>query len=191
VRDTFGLVGDSLGDPISWILPFPGGIVRTGTDGIDQRARYIDEIDQLRRDSIDFYATLRSISRQRRRAQVDRGEGQRQDIPRVVSDAEPSARPPAATDDAPPAPPAPRAQTRPVAQQTPARPQPARRTVRSGAADRAVPAAPAPQAERTPWVMPQAAMAAVPQPALRNAAPIRVRPDGSWVVDPRFPSQGR
>jgi phospholipid-binding lipoprotein MlaA len=196
VRDTFGLIGDSVGDPVGWILPFPGGLVRSGVDGIDTRSRHITDLEQLRRDSVDFYATLRSISRQRRQAEVDRGQsGGRQDIPRPLSDMGPFApNPPAvATPDQPPARPTPRAPGRPVAQQAPAQPlaQPAPTAPARSAAPGQAAAAPAAipvQTATAPWITPQAE---APRSAAASSATVRVRPDGSWVVDPRTPTQGR
>lgn len=46
-------------------------------DATDNQARNGDAIDQLRKQSMDFYATVRSIYRQRRDAQIhNRGEGE-------------------------------------------------------------------------------------------------------------------
>lgn len=209
VRDAIGLGIDGVGDPIGWILPFPGGIVRTGMDGIDTRSRHLTDIEQLRRDSVDFYATLRSITRQRRQAEVDRGQGGgRQDIPRPTSDMNPIQPPAVAmpsqarpTRPAPVRPAAQRAATQPApAQATPAQPlvQPSPTAPPQAAAPAQTASAPAPlplQTVAAPWIRPQAA---TPQSGgePREAAggePVRVRPDGSWLVEPRpsSPSQGR
>jgi phospholipid-binding lipoprotein MlaA len=215
VRDAVGLGVDAVGDPVGWILPFPGGLVRSGVDGIDTRSRHIDDIEALRRDSVDFYATLRSITRQRRQAEVDRGQGGgTQDIPRPTSDMNPIAPPTVAT---PPQPPARRVPGRPVAQspaqQPPARPtaqapaqqapmqtsQPLVQPDQTAAAVAVAPAsAPLPlQTATAPWLQPQAAPSAAPRAAA--SAPVRVRADGSWLVEPSsasgsgagVPTQGR
>jgi phospholipid-binding lipoprotein MlaA len=54
------------------------GISRGALSGIDLRAENIDTLDALRADSLDFYARLRSIARQRRDAELGRigGEGE-------------------------------------------------------------------------------------------------------------------
>jgi phospholipid-binding lipoprotein MlaA len=43
---------------------------------IDLRARYLDAYDELERGSLDFYAKLRSVNRQRRNADLGRAPGQ-------------------------------------------------------------------------------------------------------------------
>jgi phospholipid-binding lipoprotein MlaA len=77
VRDAFGLLADTAGDPVDWILPFPGPIVRSGFDRADVRSRHVEDVEQLRRDSLDFYATVRSIARQRRANELGRGSSDR------------------------------------------------------------------------------------------------------------------
>lgn len=78
-RDLGGEVAEGFGDPFNrlvtgnpftlyWI-PF----VRGGVSGIDQRARYLDTLADIERTSLDYYATLRSLYRQRRAALI-RGE---------------------------------------------------------------------------------------------------------------------
>ena len=47
--------------------------MRGGVDGIDQRARYLDALADIERTSLDYYATIRSLYRQRRAALI-RGE---------------------------------------------------------------------------------------------------------------------
>jgi phospholipid-binding lipoprotein MlaA len=83
-RDLGGEVAESFGDPwnrlvtgnpftLYWI-PF----VRGGVDGIDQRARYLDTLADIERTSLDYYATIRSLYRQRRAALI---RGERKDLP--------------------------------------------------------------------------------------------------------------
>ena len=78
-RDTVGFVADGFLNPISWLIPLWGDAVRGTVDGIDLREQNIEAIDQLRAESLDFYARLRSIWRQRRAAELGRttpeGEG--------------------------------------------------------------------------------------------------------------------
>ena len=42
--------------------------------GIDLRARNIENIEELRRDSIDFYARIRSVYLQRRESEINNGK---------------------------------------------------------------------------------------------------------------------
>src|ERR1700730_4341878 len=73
-RDLGGQVAEGFGDPFNrlvtgnpytlyWI-PF----VRGGVAGIDQRSRYIETLADIERTSLDYYATIRSLYRQRRAA---------------------------------------------------------------------------------------------------------------------------
>jgi len=75
-RDLAGQVGEGFGDPFNrlvsgnpytlyWI-PY----VRGGVSGIDQRSRYIETLADIERTSLDYYATIRSLYRQRRAALI-------------------------------------------------------------------------------------------------------------------------
>src|ERR1700730_17924682 len=75
-RDLGGQVAEGFGDPFNrlvtgnpytlyWI-PF----VRGGIAGIDQRSRYIETLADIERTSLDYYATIRSLYRQRRAALI-------------------------------------------------------------------------------------------------------------------------
>jgi phospholipid-binding lipoprotein MlaA len=75
-RDLGGQVAEGFGDPwnnlvtgspwtLYWI-PF----VRGGVSGIDQRSRYIETLTDIERTSLDYYATIRSLYRQRRAALI-------------------------------------------------------------------------------------------------------------------------
>lgn len=77
-RDAVGYGVDTLGDPFRiWMNAIGQDGVqygRTGASGIDRRSQVLREIDDLRRNSIDFYATVRSLYAQQRDALV-RGTG--------------------------------------------------------------------------------------------------------------------
>jgi phospholipid-binding lipoprotein MlaA len=75
-RDLVGQGAEGFGDPFNrlvtgnpytlyWI-PF----VRGGVAGIDQRSRYIETLADIERTSLDYYATIRSLYRQRRAALI-------------------------------------------------------------------------------------------------------------------------
>jgi phospholipid-binding lipoprotein MlaA len=84
-RDALGIVGDSLLDPFTWLLPnehvLGFSIARFAARGIDTRSRNIETIDEIERSSIDFYATVRSLYRQRRAAEIANRMGAAQDGP--------------------------------------------------------------------------------------------------------------
>jgi phospholipid-binding lipoprotein MlaA len=77
IRDTVGLVGDSLMDPVVWYarhheqyaIPW----VRYGARAIDTRSRNIETLDEIERGAIDFYATVRTLYRQRRIDEIHNG----------------------------------------------------------------------------------------------------------------------
>ena len=48
--------------------------VRGALDGVDKRAAVLDALDQIQRTSLDFYATIRSLYRQRRIDEINNGE---------------------------------------------------------------------------------------------------------------------
>jgi phospholipid-binding lipoprotein MlaA len=73
-RDIVGNVADSFIDPANyfagkydvWYAP----LARTVVSGIDLRARNIEALADIEKTSLDFYATIRSLYRQRRAAEV-------------------------------------------------------------------------------------------------------------------------
>jgi len=87
-RDALGRAVDFFLDPLNWYLPgrdwagingwgsagaaADGG--RTIANAIDSRARNIDVLDDIERNSLDFYATIRSLYRQRRNDEIRNGE---------------------------------------------------------------------------------------------------------------------
>lgn len=81
LRDTVGLAGDIYADPVrivtsnrdqDWIYYTRGGI-----QAIDTRSRMIKTIDDLRRNSLDYYAAVRSAYTQKRQNMIH-GEKQKQ-----------------------------------------------------------------------------------------------------------------
>jgi len=82
-RDIAGRVVDAFTNPIGYFIPTVAGIGSAGVRGIDSRERNIDTIDDLEKNSLDFYAALRSLYRQNRQGMIDNGEpsGQTLDIP--------------------------------------------------------------------------------------------------------------
>jgi phospholipid-binding lipoprotein MlaA len=66
VRDTVAFFGDGFLNPITWFVPFWGATLRSTVDGLHLRTDNLEQIAALRAESLDFYARLRSVWRQRR-----------------------------------------------------------------------------------------------------------------------------
>jgi phospholipid-binding lipoprotein MlaA len=73
-RDLIGQVGDGLADPGNYVAGqhhlLWAVMTRTATSGIDQRSRNIETLADIERTALDNYATIRSLYRQRREAQI-------------------------------------------------------------------------------------------------------------------------
>jgi phospholipid-binding lipoprotein MlaA len=83
VRDTSGQVVDLAFDPLTvlgavdigiFIVPTELGLARTGAEALSFRERNIENIDELRRSSIDEYAAVRTLYRQLRAAEIRNGD---------------------------------------------------------------------------------------------------------------------
>ena len=72
-RDGVGLLADGFMDPLDYVAPFGALAARTVVRGVDERLRVIDTLDEIERTSIDYYATLRSLYRQRRGDEIRNG----------------------------------------------------------------------------------------------------------------------
>lgn len=78
-RDGVGRAVDSLVlDPIGLLGAigkselFPYSMARAVLTAVDTRSRFIGELDEVEKTSLDFYATIRSLHRQNRRNDVDK-----------------------------------------------------------------------------------------------------------------------
>ena len=79
LRDAIGKVPDSFMDPLSYAYGSQGSIdtasvTRRGIEGEAQLAEYVDILEDIKRDSLDFYATIRSLQRQRRDNDIRDGD---------------------------------------------------------------------------------------------------------------------
>lgn len=78
-RDTVGLVVDFLTDPFNLWAANTGRdhltMARAGTKAVHFRAGNLDLIDDLEKTSLDFYAAIRSLYRQRRADEISNGNG--------------------------------------------------------------------------------------------------------------------
>jgi len=81
-RDLVGDVGDGFGDPANIVAGnnhlLWATFARSAVSGIDERSRNIESLAEIERTSLDYYATIRSLARQRRAAQI---RHQREDVP--------------------------------------------------------------------------------------------------------------
>jgi phospholipid-binding lipoprotein MlaA len=78
-RDAVGMVTDLFTNPILYVTPhfkyrtsFSVGVAVIS--GVDERSRNIDTLDEVQRETVDFYAALRSLYRQDRAAELRHGE---------------------------------------------------------------------------------------------------------------------
>lgn len=78
LRDAVGLAADVVIDPVSYYGRVEDvALITAGrpiAEGIDARSRNIEVVNQLQKDSLDFYAAVRSAYRQRRVNEIRNGE---------------------------------------------------------------------------------------------------------------------
>jgi len=79
LRDGVGFAADSVADPLGWIGQGEAvtdlRLVRIGLGAVDARERVLTELDRINAQALDPYATIRSLSRQNRQAQIDEARG--------------------------------------------------------------------------------------------------------------------
>lgn len=77
-RDAVGRVADYFMDPINYYAHNTDRdyltLVRSGMSAVDSRERNIETLDDIERNSLDFYAAVRSLYLQRRAADIRNGE---------------------------------------------------------------------------------------------------------------------
>lgn len=77
-RDGLGQGVDFFLNPLNYALDNAGlewvGWTMTAVNGIDQRSRNIEVLDEIERSSVDFYAAIRSLYRQRRADLIKNGD---------------------------------------------------------------------------------------------------------------------
>lgn len=76
-RDAVGKGVDSYADPVSFVgqgdQVDDAHLAAFLADGIDRRSRVLDELERIKRSSIDYYAQIRSLSRQHRTEELYNG----------------------------------------------------------------------------------------------------------------------
>lgn len=87
VRDAAGFAGEYFADPVSnyasntdreWI-----SYTRAGLTALDTRAEYIEALDDVKRNSFDYYASMRSLYRQRRDGWIRDGKPDMDQMPEI------------------------------------------------------------------------------------------------------------
>ena len=73
LRDGGGRIVDIFLDPLTYLAPQEFNLGRAAASGIDYRSRNIEELDELKADSLDFYARIRSLYRQYRVNEINNG----------------------------------------------------------------------------------------------------------------------
>ena len=74
LRDTTGTVVDFFIDPLSLAFGSEATIGRGVSSAVIQRSNNIEQVRSLQRDSVDYYAAVRSLHRQRRQAEIRNGD---------------------------------------------------------------------------------------------------------------------
>jgi phospholipid-binding lipoprotein MlaA len=86
IRDGIGLAVDTVSDPITIVVnSTPISFARTFIRGIDTRSRNITVLEEIERTSIDYYAAIRSLYRQRREDEIRNGEPGPAMVPEIAS----------------------------------------------------------------------------------------------------------
>ena len=75
VRDGFGMGVDAITNPLSFAyrmngIGLEGRLSGPVVRGVDKRETYLDYVEEMKSSSLDFYATMRSLYRQKRRKDI-------------------------------------------------------------------------------------------------------------------------
>jgi phospholipid-binding lipoprotein MlaA len=95
-RDAAGLLVGFLLDPLNYVggpIATSVSVARFGLKVVDRRSAHLADLDELERNSLDYYATLRSLYRQRRGALIDRAKGSDGGSPGAPPASDPAASP--------------------------------------------------------------------------------------------------
>jgi len=74
-RDTVGLGVDILTDPLTYLLSPVWSYTRAGGQAVQATSDTQSQVSELRRSSVDFYASVRSLYRQNREAEIREAQG--------------------------------------------------------------------------------------------------------------------
>jgi phospholipid-binding lipoprotein MlaA len=73
-RDTIGTISDFFFNPIGWLADTPLTVGRAVGNAVVVRSNNVEQVRDLERNSLDYYAAVRSLYRQQREAQVRNGQ---------------------------------------------------------------------------------------------------------------------
>ncbi len=76
-RDAVGTAVDFVFNPMSWVLPglpLAADVAKGTVTAVDKREKYIDALNEVQRTSLDYYASLRSLYRQKRADDIRNGK---------------------------------------------------------------------------------------------------------------------
>lgn len=80
IRDGVGRLGDTAGTFYFSLLPFWSTFIVRGVELINLRARYLEEVEENRREAFDYYVFLRNAYLQNRRARIGRARGEEEAV---------------------------------------------------------------------------------------------------------------
>ena len=97
VRDAFGLGVDLFTPPFLAVTGHTGTVTNLtvgAVDGIDLRARNIETLDEIKASALDYYAQMKSLTQQRRQAQLREASGSKESPPELLDPGVPADAPP-------------------------------------------------------------------------------------------------
>ena len=101
LRDGFGKIGDSFIDPLGEVDEAAFDWSHKIVNGVDKRSDLLDTLDDLERTSLDYYAAIRSLYRQKRNDDISNGEGDSPvPVPNISFDDEDGKKEPASSKSA-------------------------------------------------------------------------------------------
>jgi len=95
-RDAVGTAVDMAMNPLTFVGGAPAtyaGVATGSANVVDTRAQHLKDLDELERNSLDYYATLRSVYRQHRSAEIAAAKEPKQPPEGQVDISFPSTRP--------------------------------------------------------------------------------------------------
>jgi phospholipid-binding lipoprotein MlaA len=97
-RDAVGTAVDLALNPLTFVGGAPAtyaGVATGGANVLDTRVQHLQDLDELERNSLDYYATLRSVYRQHREAEISKAKEPEGRVDISFPNASPAAAPPA------------------------------------------------------------------------------------------------
>jgi phospholipid-binding lipoprotein MlaA len=97
-RDAVGTAVDLALNPLTFVGGAPAtyaGVATGGANVVDTRVQHLEDLDALERNSLDYYATLRSVYRQHREAEINKAKEPEGRVDISFPDTNPGAAPPA------------------------------------------------------------------------------------------------